>query len=159
MHIAVPLLAGGATRVGDLDARDLQVEVPNQHGGTSRLTIASQHLHVVTKPNAAANEAAGEERVRALPADATDLEAMSAAVERAEEWGDLAAIVANAGVIAGGLPAWDLPQDQEDAVLDTCLACPLAGGSNRLGRRQVAHETNQNGYRGSRQACRMRREV
>ncbi|MFN8218488.1 MAG: hypothetical protein U0R71_18020, partial [Solirubrobacterales bacterium] len=46
------------------------------------------------------NEAAGEERVRPESADVTDAAAMAAAVARAEEWGELEAIVANAGVIA-----------------------------------------------------------
>jgi SDR family mycofactocin-dependent oxidoreductase len=95
-------------------ALDLGVDDPRLHypmGSTAELDAVA----------VAANEAAGEELVRALLADVTDIEAMRAAVDRAEEWGGLEAIVANAGVIAGGRPAWDLPQDQEDAVLDTCL--------------------------------------
>ncbi|HEX4307804.1 MAG TPA: mycofactocin-coupled SDR family oxidoreductase [Solirubrobacterales bacterium] len=70
---------------------------------------------------AGANDAAGEERVRAVLADATDTPAMAAAVARAEEWGGLDALVANAGVIAGGAPAWELSQDEEDAVVEVCL--------------------------------------
>jgi SDR family mycofactocin-dependent oxidoreductase len=70
---------------------------------------------------AAANEAVGEERVRAELADATDAAAMAAVVERAEEWGGVEGIVANAGVIAGGAPAWELSQEEEDAVVDVCL--------------------------------------
>jgi SDR family mycofactocin-dependent oxidoreductase len=46
---------------------------------------------------------------------------MAAAVERAEQWGELEAIVANAGVIAGGAPAWELPQAEEDAVAEVCF--------------------------------------
>jgi SDR family mycofactocin-dependent oxidoreductase len=70
---------------------------------------------------ATVNDAAGEERVRAELADATDGAAMAAAVSRAEEWGELEAVVANAGVIAGGAPAWELSQDEEDAVVEVCL--------------------------------------
>ena len=70
---------------------------------------------------AAANERAGEERMRTALADATDPWAMRAAIARAEEWGELEGVVANAGVIAGGVPAWELPLEQERAVLDVCL--------------------------------------
>lgn len=64
---------------------------------------------------------ADEERVRAELADATDLDQLAAIVTRAEGWGTVEAIVANAGVIAGGAPAWDLDPAQEDAVVETCL--------------------------------------
>jgi SDR family mycofactocin-dependent oxidoreductase len=66
-------------------------------------------------------EAAGAERARALIADAADAEAMAGVVAAAEEWGGVEAIVANAGVIAGGAPAWELSPEQEDAVVETCL--------------------------------------
>jgi SDR family mycofactocin-dependent oxidoreductase len=62
-----------------------------------------------------------EAPVRAAIADATDAEAMGAVVVEAEEWGGLDAIVANAGVIAGGVPAWELSQAEEDAVVEVCL--------------------------------------
>jgi SDR family mycofactocin-dependent oxidoreductase len=55
--------------------------------------------------------------VRAVVADATEREALAAVVEGAETWGDLDAFVACAGVIAGGLPAWELPPDEERALL------------------------------------------
>jgi SDR family mycofactocin-dependent oxidoreductase len=61
------------------------------------------------------------ERTRAEIADATDTAAMAAVVARAEEWGEVEAIVANAGVIAGGAPAWELSPEEEDAVIDVCL--------------------------------------
>jgi SDR family mycofactocin-dependent oxidoreductase len=58
----------------------------------------------------------------AVVADATDLEAMTALVAKAErEHGGLDVIVAAAGVIAGGTPQWQLPREQEQAVLDVCL--------------------------------------
>jgi SDR family mycofactocin-dependent oxidoreductase len=63
--------------------------------------------------------------VRTAAADAADPAAMAAVVAQAEEWGELEAIVANAGVIAGGVPAWEVPQEQEDAVLDVCLRGPM----------------------------------
>lgn len=70
---------------------------------------------------ARANEVAEAEVAGSEVADASDLEAMQAVVARAEEWGELDAIVANAGVIAGGVPAWELPLQQERAVLEVCL--------------------------------------
>ncbi|MBS1884822.1 MAG: SDR family oxidoreductase [Actinobacteria bacterium] len=58
---------------------------------------------------------------RAVVADATDPEALASVIEGAEAWGDLEAFVANAGAIAGGVPAWDLPADQQRALLEINL--------------------------------------
>ena len=61
-------------------------------------------------------------RVRAVAADVRDLDALARAVRDAETTGDgLDAVVACAGVIAGGRPSWDVPIDQQQAVLDTDL--------------------------------------
>ena len=55
-------------------------------------------------------------------ADTTDPTAMGEAVALAEErFGGLDAMVAVAGVIAGGRPLWEVPQEQEQAVLDVDL--------------------------------------
>lgn len=60
--------------------------------------------------------------VLAYEADVRDLGALDAAVARAEsEWGGLDAAVAAAGVIAGGTDAWEVPPEQESAVLDVNL--------------------------------------
>ncbi len=67
------------------------------------------------------DEPAPVEFVRAAIADAVDAEAMAAVVAQAEGWGELEGIVANAGVIAGGGPAWELDPEAEDAVVDVCL--------------------------------------
>jgi SDR family mycofactocin-dependent oxidoreductase len=54
----------------------------------------------------------------AVRADVTDLAAMADAVALAEQrFGGLDAILACAGVIAGGMPAWEVPLEQEQAVL------------------------------------------
>jgi SDR family mycofactocin-dependent oxidoreductase len=58
---------------------------------------------------------------RAVVADASDREALAAVVEGAEAWGDLDAFVACAGVIAGGVPSWELPAEQERALLEINL--------------------------------------
>jgi SDR family mycofactocin-dependent oxidoreductase len=72
---------------------------------------------------AAARAAAGDpEAVHALVADVCHGDQMIEAVGRAERvWGGLDAAVAVAGVIAGGVPLWEMPADQQRAVLDTDL--------------------------------------
>jgi len=67
--------------------------------------------------------AAGDpEAVRGLAADVRRSEQLVGAVSIAERaWGGLDAAVAVAGVIAGGVPLWEMPVGQLDAVLDTDL--------------------------------------
>ena len=70
---------------------------------------------------------AGQGRVCACRADVRDHGALAAAVAQAEQrWGGLDAAIAAAGVIAGGVPAWELPPEQERAVLDVDLGGVLA---------------------------------
>ena len=60
-------------------------------------------------------------------ADATDEAALEAAVAEAEDrFGGMDAMVAVAGVIAGGVPIWELPADQLAAVLEVDLGGPIA---------------------------------
>jgi SDR family mycofactocin-dependent oxidoreductase len=66
--------------------------------------------------------------VRAVVADATDPEALASVIEGAEAWGDLEAFIANAGVIAGGLPAWELPADEQRALLEVNLESVILAG-------------------------------
>jgi SDR family mycofactocin-dependent oxidoreductase len=66
-------------------------------------------------------------RVVGRVADAADEEALEAAVTLAEQqFGGLDAMVAVAGVIAGGVPIWEMPADQLGAVLDVDLGGPIA---------------------------------
>jgi SDR family mycofactocin-dependent oxidoreductase len=66
--------------------------------------------------------AAGPGTAAAHAADVRDESQLSAAVTAAERrWGGLDAAVAVAGVIAGGVPLWEMPADQQRAVLDTDL--------------------------------------
>jgi SDR family mycofactocin-dependent oxidoreductase len=59
-------------------------------------------------------------------ADASDALAMAGAVRLAEErLGGLDAMVAVAGVIAGGVPLWEMPPEQQEAVLDVNLGAVL----------------------------------
>jgi SDR family mycofactocin-dependent oxidoreductase len=76
----------------------------------------------------AAAQAHRTDTVRAVVADATDPEALAAVIEGAEAWGDLEAFVANAGVIAGGLPAWELPAEQQRALLEVNLESVILAG-------------------------------
>jgi SDR family mycofactocin-dependent oxidoreductase len=64
--------------------------------------------------------------VTASLADATNHDAMQAIVDQTiAEHGGLDAFVAAAGVIAGGVPQWELDREQEQAVLDVCLGAVL----------------------------------
>jgi SDR family mycofactocin-dependent oxidoreductase len=68
----------------------------------------------------------GPGSVLAHVADTTDPVALAAAVALAEErFGGLDAMVAVAGVIAGGTPLWEMPDDQLDAVLSVDLGGPV----------------------------------
>jgi SDR family mycofactocin-dependent oxidoreductase len=72
-------------------------------------------------------------QVAAWHADVRDAGALAAAVADAEtRWGGLDAAIACAGVIAGGLPQWQVPPEQERAVLDIDL-----GGVLNLARAAV----------------------
>ena len=65
---------------------------------------------------------AGDAAVIAAQADTRDADALASAVRLAEDrWGGLDAAIAAAGVIAGGVPAWQLPLEQQHAVLDIDL--------------------------------------
>jgi SDR family mycofactocin-dependent oxidoreductase len=61
-------------------------------------------------------------RVAACVADVRDAVGVEAAVAEAEDrWGGLDAAIAVAGVIAGGVPLWEMPVEQQQAVLDVDL--------------------------------------
>jgi SDR family mycofactocin-dependent oxidoreductase len=71
---------------------------------------------------------AGATGAHAVVADATDADAMGAAIADAERrHGGLDAFIAGAGVIAGGVPLWEMPIEQERAVLSVCLDGVLVG--------------------------------
>jgi SDR family mycofactocin-dependent oxidoreductase len=73
-----------------------------------------------------ARAGAGGDRVAAVAVDARDADGLTAAIAEAEHrWGGLDVAVAAAGVIAGGVPAWELPPEQERAVLDIDLGAIL----------------------------------
>ena len=80
-----------------------------------------------------ARRVAGADRVAGYRADVRDHAALAGAVADAEErWGGLDAAIAAAGVIAGGVRMWEVPPEQERAVLDIDL-----GGVINLARAAV----------------------
>jgi SDR family mycofactocin-dependent oxidoreductase len=75
-----------------------------------------------TRTGLAQFAAAAGPNVVTAEADVRDAGALARAVATAEDrWGHLDAALAVAGVIAGGVPAWELPPGQEQAVLDIDL--------------------------------------
>ena len=78
---------------------------------------------LATAADLAAVAAGPAGRVAAHQADVRDVSALTAAVAEAERrWGGVDAAIACAGVIAGGVPQWQLPAAQQQAVLDIDLA-------------------------------------
>src|SRR5215469_164433 len=70
----------------------------------------------------AADLAGHEDRIGSFIADVRDVTALADAVAAAESrWGGLDAAIGCAGVIAGGAPQWEVPLDEEHAVLDVDL--------------------------------------
>ena len=71
-------------------------------------------------------ELTGSQPVVAFVADTTDPVALGEAVTEAEQrFGGLDAVVAVAGVIAGGVPLWEIPGEQLGAVLGVDLGGPI----------------------------------
>ncbi|WP_326835285.1 mycofactocin-coupled SDR family oxidoreductase [Amycolatopsis rhabdoformis] len=99
------LLAEQGWRVLAVDLAADDPALPYAMGTAAELSTVADHPNVI-----------------ALIADVRDRRALTAAVAEAEDrWGGLDAAIAAAGVIAGGRPLWEVPEDQEDAVLDTDL--------------------------------------
>jgi SDR family mycofactocin-dependent oxidoreductase len=73
------------------------------------------------------------DRLHPWVADVRDASALETAVAEAEtRWGGLDVAVAAAGVVAGGVPLWEVPVEQQHAVLDVNL-----GGVVNLARAAV----------------------
>jgi SDR family mycofactocin-dependent oxidoreductase len=93
------------------------------------LGTPQQLAQMAAQANAALPDAVPATRRDAVTttlADVTDHDAMQAVVDAAvADHGGLDAFVAAAGVIAGGVPQWELDPAQEQAVLDVCLGAAL----------------------------------
>jgi SDR family mycofactocin-dependent oxidoreductase len=129
----VALVTGAARGIGAATVRGLAAQgwavlavdrcaddpaLPYQLGRRDELDrVAAEAAAVAGDPGA----------VRVLAADARDGQQMAGAVAAAEQhWGGLDAAVAVAGVIAGGVPLWEMPEEQQGAVIDTDLGGVLA---------------------------------
>jgi SDR family mycofactocin-dependent oxidoreductase len=76
--------------------------------------------------DAANRVAAGGAEVVGFEGDAASEAALAQALERAEGLAPFEAIVAAAGAIAGGAPAWELPAEQQAAMLEVNLVGAIA---------------------------------
>jgi SDR family mycofactocin-dependent oxidoreductase len=77
---------------------------------------------------AVAAEAGDVGMVTPVVADAADTVELAQAIRLAERMhGELDAFIAAAGVIAGGVPLWEMPPEQEDAVLEIDLRAVMTG--------------------------------
>jgi SDR family mycofactocin-dependent oxidoreductase len=87
-----------------------------------RLATEADLLAAVTDAAEAAEAGGAGGEVVACQADVRDATALGAAVADAEaRWGGLDAAIGCAGVIAGGVRQWEVPLEQERAVLDIDL--------------------------------------
>jgi SDR family mycofactocin-dependent oxidoreductase len=111
-------LAAAGWRVVALDRCSDDARLPYALGSSAELEA------VVARAGEAAGDAA---RVTPFVGDATDPAALAGAVAVAErDYGGLDAVVAAAGVIAGGVPLWEMPPQQEQAVIEGNLRTVLA---------------------------------
>jgi SDR family mycofactocin-dependent oxidoreductase len=107
----------GAATVRRLAADGWSVVAIDRASDDPRLPYSmgtADQLHAVT-------EAVGDQAL-AVVGDATSLIVMAEAVEMAEHrFGGVDAVIAAAGVIAGGVPQWEMPEQEQQAVLDIDL--------------------------------------
>ena len=112
----------GAATVAALAAGGWRVVAVDRCADDTALPYALGSRGELDRVVADACAKAGDAAVIAAQADTRDPDALASAVRLAEDrWGGLDAAVAAAGVIAGGVPAWQLPLEQQHAVLDINL--------------------------------------
>lgn len=113
----------GAATVEALAADDWAVVAVDRCSDDSRLPYA---LATEDDLREVVARAGGRERVVPVVANACDAAAMTDAVRLAEKrFGGLDAVMAVAGVVAGGVPVWEMPPDQVEAVIDVNLRAVL----------------------------------
>jgi SDR family mycofactocin-dependent oxidoreductase len=114
----------------DLDAAVAAAEERAREADLARPTPAEPDRPGALGRDRVGPDPTGPSRVRAdvaraVVADVADPKALASVVEGAEAWGDLDAFVANAGVIAGGVPSWELPAEQAQALMEVNLAAVM----------------------------------
>jgi SDR family mycofactocin-dependent oxidoreductase len=123
------LVIGGARGIGAATAAALardgnHVTIVDRAADDPRLPYALATNDDLTAAVAAAREAAAaaDTEVVGVTADACDEPAMREVVAAIEaRAGRLDAVVVTAGVVAGGVPIWELPERELEAVLDVDL--------------------------------------
>lgn len=117
----------GAATVSGLAAAGWSVVALDRCADDPRLPYRLGTEEELAAVVAAARTAAdGDERIQPLVGDATSAEDMGRAVALAErQFGGVDAVIAVAGVIAGGVPLWEMPPERQEAVLDVNLRSVL----------------------------------
>jgi SDR family mycofactocin-dependent oxidoreductase len=129
----VAIVIGGGRGVGAASARTLAargdaVVIVDRAADDPRLPYALASRDDLDHSIAAAQVVAADRSlISGAVADATDEDALRAIVQDAERvHGGVDAIIVTAGVIAGGVPLWEMPRDQLRAVLDVDLEATIA---------------------------------
>ncbi|HEX3975423.1 MAG TPA: mycofactocin-coupled SDR family oxidoreductase [Solirubrobacteraceae bacterium] len=117
----------GAATVTGLAAAGWSVMAVDRCADDPRLPYGLGTAEELAAVVARARELAGDGgSVQSLAGDAASAEAMAEAVARAErEFGGLDAMIAGAGVIAGGVPLWEMLEAEQEAVLEVDLHAVL----------------------------------
>ncbi len=119
-------LAAAGWAVVAVDRGQDDPRLPYAMGSEAELVAVVASAQAVSSPRESVGGDHGSEQVVAIVADTTDPVALAAAVATAEDrFGGLDAMVAVAGVIAGGVPLWEMPGDQLGAVLGVDLGGPI----------------------------------
>lgn len=112
----------GAATVSALHADGWAVVAMDRAANDPRLPYA---LGTAAELDAVVTES---DRAIGVVGDAADARSVASAIETARtEFGGLDAFIAVAGVIAGGVPLWEVPAEQERAVMEVNLTAVLLG--------------------------------
>lgn len=119
----VRALAAQGWAVMAVDRAAPDPRLPYQMGSEDELTaVVETARKLAPKGTPGPGRSRKGERVVATVADTADPGSVAAAVAEAEErFGGLDAMVAAAGVIAGGVPLWEMPAEQLEAVVEVDL--------------------------------------
>ncbi len=139
MSERVSVIFGGGRGIGAATARCLAargdaVVIADRASDDPRLGYSMASASELEATAGAARDAAGADadRVLAVVADATDPVSVAGVIDAAEaRFGGVDTIVVTAGVIAGGLPLWEMPEAELRAVLDVDLGAVITVGASR----------------------------